>query len=670
MQSEGGHGLALITATTLYVLLAAIGLSVGTPAAFVTPVWPASGFALGILLGFGARFWPAVAGGALVTHLWWGLTLPGSLGMALAETGEALLGWYLLTRVVPIRRPLDRLRDVAWFVALGSKAATLAGASLSTIVLCAVGVLPWADFWLNGLLIWLGHALGVVVVGTLVVATAERTENGLFAGRWGEGAAIGFLLLLATALVFASPLRFETIFPKWTYLVFPFVLWAAARLGTPGAAAACLLVAAVAVAGTQHGMGPFGTEPAPINLLSLQAFIAVLALSGLTLGASVEEREQARAAAVHAQRLAEAANQSKSLFLASASHDLRQPLNALSLFHGVLSAKPHPPDEVTLLEKMRDALDALVEMFNGLLDVSKLELGVTEVSHSNFPVQSVFDRIGREYTSVAESKGVSLRVVPCSLMIRSEPVLLERILRNFVANAITHAQGKRVLLGARRRGHMLRIDVIDTGVGFDPDLTERLFDELFQIANPERRRTKGHGLGLAIVKKAAGLLGHSLDVASVPGRGARFSVLAPIVGRDDTRKTAGARRATPVPVKNCQVLVVEDDPTVLHAMALALRNLGCTVAEAECGHSALAMLDAGLRPHVVIADYRLPGEWDGIETVARIRDRVGPVPACVISGDVAKPIQEQATREVGAFFSKPIRPQDLHQFLRAACSGR
>lgn len=669
MNGEGRHGLALITATALYVLLAAVGLSVGNPAAFVTPVWPASGFALGLLVGFGPVYWPAVAGGALVAHLWWGLPLPASLGMALAATAEAMLGWYFLTRLVPIRRPLDRLRDVAWFVVLGSKAATLAGAALSVVVLCAARILPWADVWTNGLLIWLGHALGVVVVGTLVVVMAERSDERLSFGRWREAAAIGVLLLLATALVFASPLRFETIFPKWTYLVFPFVLWAAARLGTPGAAAACLVVAAVAVAGTQHGMGPFGTEPPPISLLSLQAFIAVLALSGLTLGASVEEREEARRAADHARRLAEAANQSKSLFLASASHDLRQPLNALSLFHGVLSAKPHDPDEVALLGKMRDALDALVEMFNGLLDVSKLELGVTEVVHATFAVQSVFDRIESEYTGVAESKGVSLRVVPCNLLIRSEPVLLERILRNFVANAIMHAQGGRVLIGARRRGGRLRIDVIDNGVGFDPELKDRLFDELFQIANPERRRAKGHGLGLAIVKKAAGLLDHPLDVASAPGRGARFSVLVPVVGRARTRRPPGARRAASARVADCVVLVVEDDPGVLNAMAMSLQSLGCTVLEAGCGQSALAALDEGPRPDVVIADYRLPGPLDGIETVARIRERIGPVPACVISGDIAKPIRDQATREVGAFFSKPIRPNDLQQFLLRACAG-
>ncbi|MBP2293757.1 MASE1 domain-containing protein [Azospirillum rugosum] len=674
MNGEGRHGVVLIVATAAYVALATVGLSMEMPAPFVTPVWPASGFALGLLVGYGPVYWPVAAGGSLVTCLWWGMPLPGSLGMAMAATVEAVLGWYLLTRVVPIRRPLDRLRDVAWFVILGSKAATLVGAALTTIVLCVAGVMPWADFWTNGLLIWLGHALGVIVVGTLVTISSEQADGGLSARRWGEAALIGVLLLLATALVFASPLRFETYFPKWTYLVFPFVLWAAARLGTPGAAAACLLVAAVAVAGTERGLGPFGANPPPLGILSLQAFIAVLALSGLTLGASVEEREEARRAADHARRVAEAANQSKSLFLASASHDLRQPLNALSLFHGVLSARPHGLEEATLLGKMRDALDALVEMFNGLLDVSKLELGVTEVVHGTFPLQSVFDRLESEYTGVAEGKGVALRVVPCSLVVRSEPVLLERILRNFVANAIIHApitrtQGGRVLIGARRWRDQLRIDVIDNGVGFDPELKDRLFDELYQIGNPERRRAKGHGLGLAIVKKAAGLLGHPLDVASVPGRGARFSILVPVAGRTRKRRAMAAKRVQDVPALNCTVLVVEDAPGVMSAMETALTSLGCTVLEAGCGRSALDLLEDGLRPDVVIADYRLPGDLDGIETVARIRRLIGPVPACVISGDVAKPIRDQATREVGAFFSKPIRPNELHKFLERACAG-
>ncbi|MCW2238717.1 MASE1 domain-containing protein [Azospirillum canadense] len=669
MNGEGRHGVVLFVAIAAYAALAALGLSVEMPAPFVTPVWPASGFALGLLVGYGPVYWPVVAGGSLVACLWWGMPLPGSLAMASAATAEALLGWYLLTRVVPVRRPLGRLRDVAWFVILGSKAATLVGAALTTVVLCVIGVLPWGDFWTNGLLIWLGHALGVVVVGTLVTISSDQTEDGLSARRWGEAALIGILLLLATTLVFASPLRFETYFPKWTYLVFPFVLWAAARLGTPGAAAACLLVAAVAVAGTERGLGPFGADPPPLGILSLQAFIAVLALSGLTLGASVEEREEARRAADHARRVAEAANQSKSLFLASASHDLRQPLNALSLFHGVLSARPHEPEERTLLSKMRDALDALVEMFNGLLDVSKLELGVTEVVHGTFPLQSVLDRLESEYTGVAEGKGVALRVVPCSLVVRSEPVLLERILRNFVANAIIHAHGGRVLIGARRWRDQLRIDVIDNGVGFDPELKDRLFDELYQIGNPERRRAKGHGLGLAIVKKAAGLLGHPLDVASLPGRGARFSILVPVAGRTRNRRAMAAKRVQEAPVLNCTVLVVEDDPGVMNAMETALTSLGCTVLEAGCGRSALDMLDDGRRPDVVIADYRLPGELDGIETVARIRQRIGPVPACVISGDVAKPIRDQATREVGAFFSKPVRPNELHQFLERACAG-
>lgn len=652
-----------------------LGLAVGVSPPFAAPVWPVSGLALAVLLIYGIRLWPGLAVGAFIAFAASGLPTVTSAAMTAVVTGEAVLGWWLLARRFPTGVALDRLRDVVRFVVLGSKVSTLGGAMLATAVLAVFGEVPAERLWATGLVIWLGHALGVIVVAPVVLtwvrqAWPDQVRNG-DGTKIREGVVIGVLTLAATFLVFATPLRVDAVFPKWSYLVFPFALWAAARLYVHGASAACAMIASVAVLGTVNGLGPFAGNLLLVNLLSLQAFLAVLVLSSLTLAASVVERERAHRNAEDARRREESANQAKSMFLASASHDLRQPLNALSLYCDLLRSRQTDGSNGEVLDRIDESVKVLVDMFDGLLDVSKLELGVTPVEQSAFPVNLILEQIRKSFVATAVAKGLRLKVVESRAMVQSDPILLGRIIHNFVANAVTHTKQGGVVVGCRDRdgGRRLRIEVVDTGPGIAPQHVTQIFEDYYQVGNPERRRSQGYGLGLAIVRRAATLLGCQIVLESKVGRGSCFAVEVPRVGSvEPPADAAQADRGRPVRLRGLPVLVVEDDPAVREAMRHVLDSFGCTVRTAECADQALVRLAEGMVPKLVIADLRLPGSLDGVDTVGAIRERIGPVLACIISGDVNEAVRRRVERHVGEFLPKPVNADRLRAVLVRAAS--
>lgn len=647
-------------------LAVAIGLAVSEPGSVITAVWPASGVALALILRLGVRVWPAMAVGAFAAHMFSGLPGWVSFGLAVAVTLEAVAGWWLLSRRFPTDLGLEHLWDVVR-LSLLSKAAALVGVGLTIALLAASDLLEGDEVLGSSLVMWLAHALGVLVVTPPLLAWTQRSK--IPQGVPREDVVIFALTLAVALLVFTTSLGIDAIFPKWSYIVFPFALWAATRSRVRGAATACLLIAIVAVVGTMNGRGPFTSGSMLVSLLSLQAFLAVLGLSSLVLAASVCEREQARAEAEIARRREEAASHSKSMFLASASHDLRQPLNALSLFNGVLRARSKDRASREVLDRMDSSLTTLVEMFDGLLDVSKLEMGVTPAEHTVFPIENLLERVRSAFAATAAGKGLRFSVVVSTVLVRSDPILLERILRNLVANAVAHTVTGGVVVGCRLRGDHVRLDVVDTGPGIAPEHADRIFDDLYQVGNPERNRARGHGLGLAIVRRAAALLGHRLDLSSQPGKGSCFSVYVPLI-RAHRRPDVPVRRHAPRQrVPDCALLVVEDDPEVSDAMVLTLEEFGGRVVKAACGREALDHLAKGWSPEMVIADFRLPGDMDGIDTVKAIRERIGPVPACIISGDVSDEVRRRANREVGRFIAKPISPEALKAIVIEGCGS-
>ena len=371
---------------------------------------------------------------------------------------------------------------------------------------------------------------------------------------------------------------------------------------------------------------------------------------------------------------AEMATLAKSRFLAAASHDLRQPTHALGMFVARLAQLPHDAETRHLIVNLEASVRAMQDLLDSLLDISWLDADAVKVHLQAFPIMDLLEPLRGGLSPVAADKGLRLRVRPCQAWVLSDPILLSRILLNLVSNALSYTHRGGVLVACRmtRGGSHLRIEVWDSGIGIAPEHQQDIFKEFFQIANPERDRSKGLGLGLHIVDRTAKLLGYALRLTSIPGRGTRFSIEVPT--------TAPTGRAAKASVSSdalssggldgLHVLVIEDDSASAQALSGLLTSWGCTVVAVEDLQSALSAVSATFVPQVILSDYRLRNRTTGMETLSRLRAALGhQVPACLMSGDT-DPVLMQACREAGVpLLHKPVRPAKLRTLLRRLAQG-
>jgi signal transduction histidine kinase len=354
--------------------------------------------------------------------------------------------------------------------------------------------------------------------------------------------------------------------------------------------------------------------------------------------------------------IAERANRAKSGFLAAASHDLRQPVHALGLFVGALrGVKRMPAEGARLIDQMEASTTALDSLFSALLDISRLDAGVVEVHQRPFTIGPLIERICRDYREEAKAKGIRLAAMPCGAVVRSDPLLVERILRNLVANAVRHTLAGRVLAGCRRRGAYLQVEVWDTGPGIPSDKRELVFQEYYQLGNPERDRARGLGLGLAIVQRLTALIGASLTLRSEVGRGSCFAIDLPLstgaepVGERELRVESGA-------LARGLVLVIDDELAIREAMTGLLEAWGHTVVAAGSSGEAVERL-AGVadRPDLIISDFRLREGEDGIAAIELLRSEYNePIPAMLITGDTAPDRLRDAQTSGLLLLHKPV----------------
>ncbi|HJQ59893.1 MAG TPA: hybrid sensor histidine kinase/response regulator [Vineibacter sp.] len=361
-------------------------------------------------------------------------------------------------------------------------------------------------------------------------------------------------------------------------------------------------------------------------------------------------------------REAERANLAKSRFLAAASHDLRQPLHALNLFVGQLRGDGDPAERGRLVARIDAAVADMNELFNALLDISKLDAGVQTPTIADFAVAQLLRRIETSFAVVAREKGLRLRVVSCDALVRSDAILLERILLNLVSNAVRYTSRGGVVVGCRRRDHVLRIEVWDSGVGIPEARQRDIFGEFVQLASPEGDRRAGLGLGLSIVDRLCRLLDHRLQLTSRPGEGSRFSVTVPLTTeRPRAQSAADPPPAIADPVRGKLVVVIDDDALVLEGMRGLLQGWGCRVVTADTGNAALAALAHGkVRPDLVISDYHLAAGQTGSEALDQLRSALQtPIPALLISGDTSPERLQQARAGGLLLLHKPVNPMAL-----------
>jgi signal transduction histidine kinase/CheY-like chemotaxis protein len=381
-----------------------------------------------------------------------------------------------------------------------------------------------------------------------------------------------------------------------------------------------------------------------------------------TLERKVEERT----------RQLEIANLAKSRFLAAASHDLRQPLHALGLFVGQLQGRVRADERKRIVTRIETALSAMNELFNALLDISKLDAGGMNPKVTEFPVAHLLKKVEATFSDVARENGNLLRVVPCGLWICSDFILLQRIVFNLVSNAIRYAPRGRVVVGCRKKDNELCIEVWDTGPGIPDDQHKNIFGEFYRLGDPDRDRRAGLGLGLAIVDRLCRLLNHPINLRSTVGKGSCFSVTLPIVGarKDVTRPPTPIRERLEFSSHKL-VLVIDDDPLVLEGMGGLFRSWGCHVVTADTNDTALAAL-AGFNnaPALIVSDYHLPSGKTGIETIEQLRVALASkIPAFLISGDTNPESLREAQAKGFHLLHKPVEPMALRAMFNLALRG-
>jgi signal transduction histidine kinase len=377
----------------------------------------------------------------------------------------------------------------------------------------------------------------------------------------------------------------------------------------------------------------------------------------------IGELQAQTAAADHARATAEAANRGKTQFLAAASHDLRQPLHALGLFVAALAAKVREPELKSLVGNINASVDALERLFSAMMDISKLDAGAVEPVRCSFPLAPLFARVDAAFAEGAATRGLRLRVVATRAWVDSDPLLLERILFNLVSNAVRYTERGGAVLGVRRRGALLAIDVCDSGIGISATERERIFDEFYQVDAAARHGNQGMGLGLAIIRRLAALLHHEVEVDSVSGRGSRFSILVPRATPDDAAQSASPALASSSGTFNgALIAVIDDELNVVEGMRAWLAQSGAVVVGAGSGKDMLTALgEHGHYPNLIVADYRLGGGALGTDAVALLRHELGlHIPAMLISGDSSTEAISAMREASPHVLLKPVLPQELH----------
>ncbi|MCD9029075.1 hybrid sensor histidine kinase/response regulator [Luteimonas sp. BDR2-5] len=396
------------------------------------------------------------------------------------------------------------------------------------------------------------------------------------------------------------------------------------------------------------------------------------------LSANRDMRRQVEAATLELERknaALETANQARTRFLAAASHDLRQPLSALTLFSSALVLGEDDPVRLSRIRHIQECVHSLDHLFNALLDLSRLEAGAMQPAPASFALDSVFDEASRTFRMDAEQRGLRLIMRKTDAHVHCDRLMLSRIVNNLVSNAIRYTGEGGVLVGARCRGDRVRIDVWDTGPGIAPELHERVFEEFFQChdrpPSSAQHHSHGLGLGLSTVRLLCNLLAIPITLRSRPGRGTLFTIEVPVA--DGVCRAA--RRALPerpLDVTGLRVLAIDDEPAILEGLEILLDSWGCDVRTASCGEDALRIArDWDRAPDIVVSDLQLGGGRNGLEVINALQHHYratggGGFARLLITGET----KTERLREISAaripVLYKPVTPEQLREAMVAA----
>lgn len=364
-------------------------------------------------------------------------------------------------------------------------------------------------------------------------------------------------------------------------------------------------------------------------------------------------------------QIAEKAINAKNKFLVSASHDLRQPLHALGLFLAVLEGRLTDADDLDVLQKIRHSSESLNALFNSLLDISRLEAGVVEVSLKSFSIRSLLINIRDEFVQLGKAKSIAVSVDVTDSVIHTDPVLFSRIMRNFLQNAITHTSSGGIVVRSRQVDNKLQIDVTDTGSGIPEQHHDEIFSEYFQLENDQNKAKRGLGLGLAIVRKMAQLLDVDIALHSVPGEGSTFTVTVPL--GDDKQLAKSSRPSRFFKLAGMKILFIDDEPDIREGQQLILEAFECQTFAAESATEALSLLQRhDVEPDILVVDYQLKNDMTGTAAINVMRNHFQrKIPAIIVTGDTSKTRLREARQSGSRLLHKPVDAKDLVKTIAA-----
>lgn len=414
-------------------------------------------------------------------------------------------------------------------------------------------------------------------------------------------------------------------------------------------------------------------------LLNMAAWITVMSIRthrrqrAAELAAEHERQLVARLAVDlrHQKELAEEASLTKSRFLAAASHDLRQPVHALSLFIGALRSVPMNPKGQRLLDQIESSADAMDRLFAALLDISKLDAGIVEVRRQPFALDAVLSRVCDDYRREAAIKGLKLSYLRCRVIVDSDPTLVERIARNLISNAVRYTNAGRIIVGCRRRGSSVALQVWDTGQGIPADQQSLVFGEFYQVDNPERDREKGLGLGLAIVRRVAELLECDVHLRSERDRGSCFEITLPRAA-EAAAPVAETVEETQATHSTGLVVVIDDEKAIRAGMSALLIDWGYEVLATGSADEAIQLLASyTTKPALLICDLRLRAGENGIEAIEKLRTEYNEaIPAMLVTGDTAADRLSEARASELPMLHKPVPNSRLRAAINHLLAGK
>lgn len=536
----------LIQAAILFVLYfatAKIGLGLDPVSDFATLVWPPTGIALVAIFLFGYRLWPAVALAAFTVNFITGAPLLVSLGIATGNTLEALLGVYLLKRFTNFQPSLERISDIFYLVTMAALASTAVSATIGTSSLLFGGIIDTSAYGRTWIAWWIGDMLGDIVIAPLLLVWSIRPRFSVRPRKIAEALVLAILVIVIGTLIFRGFPAFGIQSFRFTYLIFPIVIWIAIRFGQRAGVIATFAVSIIAVWATVRGYGPFAGDRLSSSLLQLQGFIAITAVTVMAMAAVVAEQKNTEKTQLRlAQRTKlltqrhsqlKSLNKSKDEFVAIASHQLRTPSTAIRQYLGLLLegyAGPLPQDQMFFLKRAYESNERQLQIVDDILRVAQLDLDKMKLRIEPHDTKVIVDKAITGLSRVFELKKQNVNFIKPrqSVTARVDNTQFRTVIDNLLENASNYSPEKaKITVEIKKTKTTVYVTIADEGIGIAHKDFPKLFQKFSRISNDRSTDVNGSGLGLYLSYKIIKLHGGEITVQSQPGRGSTFTVILP-----------------------------------------------------------------------------------------------------------------------------------------------